>query len=152
MAPAADSPEPRPIASDPAQGARACARRRSRARTQKDTPMPKNKKPRGGRPAANFEPRYGANKTSFHDRRAGGRDAGRDARDTRDSRDARGGRADAGERRTASAGFDRRPGSRSVGHRGYRPADEGGAPKQRWSSQERAGRDESRGIRNRAES
>uniref|UniRef100_UPI0028D872BF DEAD/DEAH box helicase n=1 Tax=uncultured Microbacterium sp. TaxID=191216 RepID=UPI0028D872BF len=51
-----------------------------------------------------------------------------------------------------SAGFDRRPGSRSAGHRGYRPAEEGGAPKQRWSSQERAGRDEARGIRNRAES
>lgn len=111
--------------------------------------MPKNKKPRGGRPAANFEPRYGANKSSFHDRHSGGRDG---ARDTRDSRDARGGRADAGERRAPSAGFDRRPGSRSAGHRGYRPAEEGGAPKQRWSSQERAGRDEARGIRNRAES
>ncbi|MBC6493277.1 DEAD/DEAH box helicase [Microbacterium sp. 4-7] len=110
--------------------------------------MPKNKKPRGGRPSANFEPRYGANKTSFHDRHAGGRDS---ARDTRDSRDVRGGRADAGERRTPAAGFDRRPGSRSASHRGYRPAEEG-APKQRWSSQERAGRDEARGIRNRAES
>ncbi|MCM3778196.1 DEAD/DEAH box helicase [Microbacterium hydrocarbonoxydans] len=108
--------------------------------------MPKNKKPRGGRPAANFEPRYGAKKTSFHDRHAGGRDG------ARDTRDARGGRADAGERRPAAAGFDRRPGSRSPGHRGYRAADEGGAPKQRWSSQERAGRDEARGIRNRAES
>lgn len=110
--------------------------------------MPKNKKPRGGRPAANFEPRYGANKTSFHDRHSGGRDG---ARDTRDSRDTRGGRPDAGERRPAT-GFDRRPGSRSAGHRGYRPAEEGGAPKQRWSAQERAGRDEARGIRNRAES
>ncbi|OAN39563.1 DEAD/DEAH box helicase [Microbacterium sp. H83] len=105
--------------------------------------MPKNKKPRGGRPSANFEPRYGAKKTSFHDRHAGGRDAGRVAR---------GGRADAGERRPASAGVDRRPGSRSAGHRGYRPAEEGGAPKQRWSPQERAGRDEARSIRNRAES
>ncbi|CAH0204785.1 DEAD-box ATP-dependent RNA helicase CshA [Microbacterium sp. Bi98] len=110
--------------------------------------MPKNKKPRGGRPSANFEPRYGANKTSFHDRHAGGRDS---ARGTRDSRDVRGGRADAGERRTPAAGVDRRPGSRSASHRGYRPAEEG-APKQRWSSQERAGRDEARGIRNRAES
>ncbi|MFS0895209.1 DEAD/DEAH box helicase [Microbacterium sp. 179-I 3D3 NHS] len=108
--------------------------------------MPKNKKPRGGRPAANFEPRYGAKKTSFHDRHAGGRDAGRDARDTR------GGRADAGERRPAASGYDRRPGSRSPGHRGYRAAEEGGAPKQRWSAQERAGRDEARSIRNRAES
>ncbi|WP_341935698.1 DEAD/DEAH box helicase [Microbacterium sp. LWO14-1.2] len=105
--------------------------------------MPKNKKPRGGRPAANFEPRYGAKKTSFHDRHAGGRDG---------ARDTRGGRADAGERRPAAAGFDRRPGSRSPGHRGYRATDEGGAPKQRWSSQERAGRDEARSIRNRAES
>ncbi|AXL11094.1 ATP-dependent helicase [Microbacterium foliorum] len=108
--------------------------------------MPKNKKPRGGRPAANFEPRYGANKTSFHDRHAGGRDAGRPER---------GARADAGDRRSAPAagGYDRRPGSRSVGHRGYRPAEaEAGAPKQRWNAQERAGRDEARGIRNRAES
>ncbi len=110
--------------------------------------MPKNKKPRGGRPSANFEPRYGAKKTSFHDRHHG---AG--ARPTRDgSRDERGGRADAGDRRTASAGYDRRPGSRSPGHRGYRPEQEEGAPKQRWTAQERAGRDEARAIRNRAES
>ncbi|KNY05383.1 DEAD/DEAH box helicase [Microbacterium sp. GCS4] len=111
--------------------------------------MPKNKKPRGGRPAANFEPRYGAKKASFHDRHAGGRDGGRDARDARDTR---GGRADAGERRPAATGYDRRPGSRSPGHRGYRAAEEGGAPKQRWNAQERAGRDEARSIRNRAES
>ncbi|WP_407361369.1 DEAD/DEAH box helicase [Microbacterium sp. LBN7] len=112
--------------------------------------MPKNKKPRGGRPSANFEPRYGAKKTSFHDRHAGGRDAARDG-----ARPERGGRADAGERRTAPAagGYDRRPGSRSAGHRGYRPAEaESGAPKQRWNAQERAGRDEARSIRNRAES
>ncbi|WP_144876409.1 DEAD/DEAH box helicase [Microbacterium sp. 1.5R] len=114
--------------------------------------MPKNKKPRGGRPAANFEPRYGAKKTSFHDRHAGGRDGARDTRDGRDTRDARGGRTDAGERRPAAAGYDRRPGSRSPGHRGYRAAEEGGAPKQRWGAQERAGRDEARSIRNRAES
>lgn len=110
--------------------------------------MPKNKKPRGGRPAANFEPRYGAKKTSFHDRHTGG--AARDG-----ARPERGGRADAGERRSAPAagGYDRRPGSRSAGHRGYRPAEaETGAPKQRWNAQERAGRDEARGIRNRAES
>ena len=31
--------------------------------TQKDTTMPKNKKPAGGRPAKNFEPRYGEKKT-----------------------------------------------------------------------------------------
>ncbi|WP_164234221.1 DEAD/DEAH box helicase [Microbacterium hydrocarbonoxydans] len=108
--------------------------------------MPKNKKPRGGRPSANFEPRYGAKKTSFHDRHrpAGARDG---------ARDERGGRADAGERRPATAGYDRRPGSRSPGHRGYRAAEaESGAPKQRWSAQERAGRDEARSIRNRAES
>ncbi|WP_217178606.1 DEAD/DEAH box helicase [Streptomyces sp. AC495_CC817] len=107
--------------------------------------MPKNKKPRGGRPSANFEPRYGAKKTSFHDRHrpAGARDG---------TRDERGGRADAGDRRTASAGFDRRPGSRSPGHRGFRAEQEGGAPKQRWNAQERAGRDEARSIRNRAES
>ncbi|MFT4259393.1 DEAD/DEAH box helicase [Microbacterium sp.] len=107
--------------------------------------MPKNKKPRGGRPAANFEPRYGAKKTSFHDRHraAGSRDG---------VRDERGGRADAADRRAASGGYDRRPGSRSPGHRGFRPEAEGAAPKQRWSAQERAGRDEARSIRNRAES
>ena len=110
--------------------------------------MPKNKKPQGGRAARNFEPRYGANKTSFHDRHhgAGARDGGRDER---------AGRSDAGDRRSAPAagGYDRRPGSRSAGHRGYRPAEaESGAPKQRWGAQERAGRDEARSIRNRAES
>ncbi|MEV4669690.1 DEAD/DEAH box helicase [Microbacterium sp. LWO12-1.2] len=117
--------------------------------------MPKSKKPQGGRPARNFEPRYGANKTSFHDRHHGApaRDGARPERGART--DDRGGRSDAGERRSAPAagGYDRRPGSRSAGHRGYRPAEaEGGAPKQRWSAQERAGRDEARGIRNRAES
>lgn len=117
--------------------------------------MPKSKKPQGGRPARNFEPRYGANKTSFHDRHHGApaRDGARPERGGRT--DDRGGRSDAGERRSAPAagGYDRRPGSRSAGHRGYRPAEaEGGAPKQRWSAQERAGRDEARGIRNRAES
>jgi superfamily II DNA/RNA helicase len=110
--------------------------------------MPKNKKPQGGRAARNFEPRYGANKTSFHDRHHGAssRDGGRDER---------GARSDAGDRRSAPAagGYDRRPGSRSAGHRGYRPAEaESGAPKQRWGAQERAGRDEARSIRNRAES
>ncbi|MFJ2371018.1 DEAD/DEAH box helicase [Microbacterium sp. NPDC087665] len=111
--------------------------------------MPKNKKPQGGRAARNFEPRYGANKTSFHDRHHGGAPA-RDG-----ARDERGGRSDAGDRRSAPAagGYDRRPGSRSAGHRGYRPAEaETGAPKRRWTPSERAGRDESRGIRNRAES
>ncbi|WP_259614086.1 DEAD/DEAH box helicase [Microbacterium paraoxydans] len=106
--------------------------------------MPKNKKPRGGRAAANFEPRYGAKKTSFHDRHrpSGGRDAARDERPARDDREGR-----------ATSGYDRRPGSRSPGHRGYRPDEaESGAPKRRWSSQERAGRDEARSIRNRAES
>ncbi|WP_426185610.1 DEAD/DEAH box helicase [Microbacterium sp. TWP3-1-2b2] len=113
--------------------------------------MPKNKKPQGGRPARNFEPRYGANKTSFHDRHAGRPE---------------GGRSDAGAQRPSSSrsssprsastsdrGFDRRPGSKSPSHRGHRPAEaETGAPKRRWSDQERAGRDEARGIRNRAES
>ena len=110
--------------------------------------MPKSKKPQGGRPARNFEPRYGANKTSFHDRHHGA--PSRDG-----ARDERGGRADAGDRRSAPAagGHDRRPGSRSASHRGYRPAEaESGAPKQRWNAQERAGRDEARSIRNRAES
>ncbi|WP_226533791.1 DEAD/DEAH box helicase [Microbacterium paraoxydans] len=109
--------------------------------------MPKNKKPKGGRPSANFEPRYGAKKTSFHDRHHGG-----PARDG--ARSERGGRSDAGERRSSAAGgYDRRPGSRSPGHRGYRPEEaESGAPKRRWNASERAGRDEARSIRNRAES
>jgi hypothetical protein len=82
--------------------------------------MPKSKKPAGGRPAKNFEPRYGEKKTSFHDR-------------------------------TRSAP---KAGSKSPSHRGYRAPDETtagaprtGAPKARWTSTQRAGRDESRGIR-----
>ncbi len=84
--------------------------------------MPKNKKPAGGR-AQNFEPRYGANKTSYQDakRRPGQSSAGK-------------------------------PGSKSAGHRGYRPESESDAPrKQRWNAQERAGRDEARGIRSQAQ-
>ncbi|WP_434811436.1 DEAD/DEAH box helicase [Microbacterium sp. bgisy189] len=82
--------------------------------------MPKNKKPAGGR-AQNFEPRYGK-KTSFQDakRRPGQSSAGK-------------------------------PGSKSPGHRGFKAADaEAPARKQRWSAQERAGRDEARGIRSHA--
>jgi len=94
----------------------------SRETTQKDTTMPKNKKPAGGR-AQNFEPRYG-NKTSYQDakRRPGQSSAGK-------------------------------PGSKSAGHRGYRAAEaDAPAKKQRWTAQERAGRDEARGIRTHARS
>ncbi|WP_214467991.1 DEAD/DEAH box helicase [Microbacterium flavescens] len=80
--------------------------------------MPKSKKPAGGRPAKNFEPRYAA-KTSYQDRKRRPGDA--------------------------SAG---KPGSKSPSHRGYRPEEStDAAPKRRWSAQERAGRDEARGIR-----
>jgi superfamily II DNA/RNA helicase len=65
--------------------------------------MPKNKKPAGGRPSKNFEPRTGAK-------------AGRPSRPA------------------AS-----KPGSKSPGHRGYRP-DEAPAPKRRWDAAERAER------------
>ncbi|MEW1963092.1 DEAD/DEAH box helicase [Microbacterium sp. NPDC077644] len=130
--------------------------------------MPKNGKPKGGRPSRNFEPRY-AKKTSFRDRHAGGRPgAGRPDRDARDERTDAGDRGFSSDRsRTSDRGFDRRPGSkspstgsgqawqrpgsRSPSHRGYRPAEaDGGAPKRRWTDQERAGRDEARGIRGRA--
>ncbi|SFR51330.1 Superfamily II DNA and RNA helicase [Microbacterium azadirachtae] len=114
--------------------------------------MPKNHKPKGGRPSANFEPRY-AKKTSFHDRHRQGRPV-RDGETGRGAdRDARGYDRDARPARDDRR-VDARPGSRSPGHRGYRaePAAGERAPKQRWSAQERAGRDESRAIRNRAES
>jgi superfamily II DNA/RNA helicase len=88
-------------------------------RTQEGIVMPKNKKPAGGRAAKNFEPRYGA-KPAFQDRR----------RRTDDDRGAA------------------KPGSKSPNHRGYRPAEATEAsPKRRWTAQERAGRDEARGIR-----
>ena len=79
--------------------------------------MPKGKHPKAGR-AQNFEPRYGK-KTPYQDAKR------------------RPGQASAGK-----------PGSKSPNHRGYRPA-EADAPskKPRWSAQERAGRDEARGIR-----
>ena len=83
--------------------------------------MPKSKKPAGGRPAKNFEPRYAA-KTSYQDRKRRPGDA--------------------------SAG---KPGSKSPSHRGYRPEEStDAAPKRRWSAQERAGRDQARGIRTHA--
>ncbi|PVE75387.1 DEAD/DEAH box helicase [Microbacterium testaceum] len=82
--------------------------------------MPKNKKPAGGRAAKNFEPRYGA-QTSFQDRK----------------------------RRPGAEGGTK-PGSKSPGHRGYRPEAEGAPDKRRWSSSERAGRDEARTIRSSA--
>lgn len=79
--------------------------------------MPKSKKPAGGRAAKNFDPRYGAKKTSFQDRKR------------------RPGESSAGK-----------PGSKSPSHRGYRPETDA-APKRRWTEQERAGRDAARGIR-----
>lgn len=83
--------------------------------------MPKNKKPAGGRAAKNFEPRYGA-KTSFQDRK-----------------------------RRPGTEAPAKPGSKSPNHRGYRAPEADTAPaKRRWTSQERAGRDEARGIRNHA--
>ncbi len=94
----------------------------SHRETQKDTTtMPKSKKPAGGRP--NYEPRYGEKKTSFHDRKHRP--------------------ADGGSRVAAPA----KAGSRSPGHRGHRPAEQDAPDKRRWTAQERAGRDEARGIR-----
>jgi superfamily II DNA/RNA helicase len=61
--------------------------------------MPKNKKPAGGRPAKNFEPRYGAKKS-------GGPSAG----------------------------------SRSPGHRGYRPESTEAPRKNRWTNEDRDAR------------
>ena len=95
--------------------------------TQEDTTtMPKSKKPAGGRP--NYEPRYGEKKTSFQDRKHRP--------------------ADGASRGAAPA----KAGSRSAGHRGHRPAEQdAAASKGRWTAQERAGRDEARGIRTHAQ-
>ena len=83
--------------------------------------MPKSKKPAGGRPAKNFEPRYGA-KTSYQDRKR------------------RPGESSAGQ-----------TGSKSPSHRGYRAGEETDtAPKRRWSAQEKAGREAAHGIRTHA--
>jgi len=81
--------------------------------------MPKSKKPAGGRPAKNFEPRYGEKKTPFHDRtRTGsGQKPGSKSPSHRGYRPAEEGSAATG------------------------------APKTRWTATQRAGRDEARGIR-----
>ena len=106
---------------------------------------PKNKKPAGGRPARNYDPRYAAG-SSYQDRKRRPTDGG--------------GAAGASGAKGAKAG------SRSPGHRGYRANDgatgarQGGSrewvareasePKRRWSAQEKAGRDEARAIRSQA--
>ncbi|NQX05707.1 DEAD/DEAH box helicase [Rathayibacter sp. VKM Ac-2856] len=81
--------------------------------------MPKNKKPAGGRPAKNFEPN-----------RFG----------------ASSGKSQLGGRPRFAAP---KSGSRSEGHRGYRPVDENAPKKARWNAEERAAklteRGESRG-------
>ncbi len=93
-----------------------------RENNPKETPVPKNKQPQGGR-AQSFEPRYGK-KTPYQD-----------------------------AKRRPGASSSGKPGSKSPGHRGYRPSEEATPPKKdRWTAQERAGRDEARGIRGRAES
>ncbi len=86
--------------------------------------MPKNKKPAGGRPAKNFEPRRGE-KTPYQDRKRQG---------------------------AATEARSQKPGSRSAGHRGFRgSSEESGASKARWTSAQRAGREEARGIRTHAQ-
>jgi superfamily II DNA/RNA helicase len=79
--------------------------------------MPKSKKPAGGRPAKNFEPRYGA-KTSYQDRKHRPADAA----------------ARPGSKSPNHRGY--RP-----------PADETPDAKRRWTAQEKAGREQARTIR-----
>ena len=81
--------------------------------------MPKSKKPAGGRPAKNFEPRYGEKKTSFHDRARTGS------------------AAKPGSKSPSHRGY-------RAAEEGSAPT---GAPKTRWTATQRAGRDEARGIR-----
>jgi superfamily II DNA/RNA helicase len=96
--------------------------------TQKDITMPKSKKPAGGRPAKNFEPRYGEKKTSFHDRaRTGGQKPGSKSPNHRGYRPVE-------EAAPAGSG-----------------ASKSGGPKTRWTATQRAGRDEARGIRTHAQ-
>ncbi|AZZ50604.1 DEAD/DEAH box helicase [Rathayibacter festucae] len=83
--------------------------------------MPKNKKPAGGRPAKNFEPN-----------RFG----------------ASSGKSQLGGRPRFAAP---KTGSRSEGHRGYRPVDENAPKKARWNAEERAAKLTERGE-NRGES
>jgi hypothetical protein len=92
--------------------------------TQKDIIMPKSKKPAGGRPAKNFEPRYGEKKTPFHER----------------SRGAAG--VKPGSKSPSHRGY--RAAEEGSGPAG---APKSGAPKTRWTATQRAGRDEARGIR-----
>jgi len=70
--------------------------------------MPKNKKPKGGRPAANFDPSYAKGGKSGRKHGAAG----------------------------AQGRTSQKAGSRSPGHRGYRPEEEAPA-KQRWTRDER---------------
>jgi len=86
--------------------------------------MPKSKKPAGGRPAKNFEPRYGEKKTPFHER----------------SRGAAG--VKPGSKSPSHRGY--RAAEEGSGPAG---APKSGAPKTRWTATQRAGRDEARGIR-----
>ena len=80
--------------------------------------MPKSKKPAGGRPAKNFEPRYGEKKTPFHERS----------------------RAGSGQKPGSKSPNHR-------GYRAAEEGTPTGAPKTRWTATQRAGRDEARGIR-----
>ena len=106
--------------------------------------MPKSKKPAGGRPAKNFEPRYGEKKARYHD--------GRSPADRSPSE-----RSESNGRDRARTGAGQKPGSKSPSHRGYRAPEEGarsdapsGSPKTRWTATQRAGRDEARGVRTHA--
>ena len=127
--------------------------------------MPKNSRPKGGRPSRNFDPRYAGKKQNRFAPNTDARGAGGRGRDADDASGSRNEWAPKGHNRTRSAGSGQaglRSDNRSPKHRGYRApeaasgragADGGGrdgAPKRRWTAQERAGRDESRSIRDRA--
>src|SRR5690606_15905963 len=130
----------RPSRNGPSRSASSRAVRMLLSMSCKEDTMPKNSRPKGGRPSRNFDPRYAGKKQNRFAPKPDARGAGGRGRD---ADEASGSRTEWAPRGTSHP---------SPKHRGYRapePAADRG-PKRRWTEQERAGRNESRGIRDHA--
>src|SRR5690606_21780658 len=97
----------RPSRNGPSRSASSRAVRMLLSMSCKEDTMPKNSRPKGGRPARNFDPKYAGKKQSRFAPKTDARGAGGRGRD-----------ADEGGSRTEWA--PRGPAARSPKHRGYR--------------------------------
>ena len=112
--------------------------------------MPKNSRPKGGRPSRNFDPRYAGKKQNRFAPKSDARGAGGRGRDADEASGSRTEWTPRGASHPSPKHRGYRAPEATTGRGGKDGGSRDGAPKRRWTSQERVGRDESRSIRDRA--